>query len=224
MSHVRGDWAAETVQMLQHYAVGQTWTHSVDLDARGNVMRNEWGNDADRSFSAALVAGEVTDDSGAYLPPRALLDPAKPRDFRSHSGYSWAIRRSALTGIGRLVDWDIIGSADYQMARCFAGAFAGKFDFKASPGYARRYAEFARLCDLHVRQNVGVAPGTILAGFHGQKSTRQYMSRGAVLAESGFDPDRDLARDVYGLPVLCGDNRLLRDGVRRYNILREEAR
>lgn len=222
VAHVRPDWAAETVHMLQHYFVGQTWTHSVDLDEAGNVMRNEWGNDADRSFSAAFAAGDVTHDSGAYLPPRALIDAARKPDARSHSGYSWATRRSALTGIGRLVDWDIIGSADYQMARCFAGAFAGKFDFAASPAYVRRYAEFARLCDLHIRQSVGVVPGTVLAGFHGAKSTRQYMSRGAVLAESGFDPDRDLARDVYGLPLLCADNRLLRDGVRRYNRLRED--
>ena len=159
VAHVRPDWAAETVHMLQHYFVGQTWTHSVDLDEAGNVMRNEWGNDADRSFSAAFAAGDVTHDSGAYLPPRALIDAARKPDARSHSGYSWAIRRSALTGIGRLVDWDIIGSADYQMARCFAGAFAGKFDFAASPAYVRRYAEFARLCDLHIRQSVGVVPG-----------------------------------------------------------------
>lgn len=222
--HVRADWAAETVEMLQHYFVGQTWTHSVDLDERGNVLRNEWGNDADRSFSAALAAGEVSDDSGSYLPPRALLDPKRKPDARSHSGYSWAIRRSALTGVGRLVDWDVIGSADYLMARCFGGCFTGKFDFAASPGYVRRWKEFARACDLSIRQSVGAVPGAILAGFHGAKTARQYMTRNAVLAESGFDPDRDLARDVHGLPMLIGDNRILRDGVRRYNILREGVR
>ena len=97
VKHLRADFAAETVHMLQHHAVGQTWTHSVDLDDRGNVLRNEWGNDADRSFSAAFVAGDIRDTSGAYMPPRALLKD-DPWDARAHAGYSLAMRRSVLRG------------------------------------------------------------------------------------------------------------------------------
>jgi hypothetical protein len=50
---LREDWALETLHMLQHHRLGQPWTHAIDLDPHGNVMRNEWGNDVDRSFAAA---------------------------------------------------------------------------------------------------------------------------------------------------------------------------
>ena len=228
--HVDANYGAETVHMLQHYAVGQTWTHSIDLDERGNVMRNEWGNDADRSFSAAFVAGDIKDTSGAYVPPRAFLKDAK-WDARAHAGYSLALRRSVLTGglgqpsgIGKLPDWDIIGAADYNMMRCFAGVMdTTQFGFPATPGYVRRYEQFARLCDLYVKQDIGVVNGTLLAGFHGHKTKRHYLTRSEIFAESNFDPDVDIAYDGNGLPYLCSDNRLLRDGTRRYNRLREEG-
>jgi hypothetical protein len=221
IKHVRSDWAIETVHMLQHNRVGQTWTHSVDMDAAGNVMTNEWGNPVDRSFSAAFVDGEIADASGAYVPPRALLPPDKDRDYRSHSGYSWGIQRTALKGIGRLIDWEVIGSGDYHMARAFAGILS-KDDFSGmSPSYERKLREFAALCDRYIKRDIGVVAGTVIAGHHGHKSQRFYGTRGDVLAESKFDPDRDIVYDFQGLPSLCSDNLELRDGLRRYNTKRD---
>jgi hypothetical protein len=54
VAFVRPNWAAETVHALQHYRVVQPWSHSIDLGPDGQVMRNEWGNDADRSFAKSL--------------------------------------------------------------------------------------------------------------------------------------------------------------------------
>lgn len=231
--HMRADWACETVHMLQHCRVGQTWTHAVDLDPHGNVARNEWGNDVDRSFCAAWLAGDVKIAPGCYAPrqSRALLDHDEPKDWRSHSGYSWAIRRDALRGLGRLLDWMIIGSGDYHMALGFSGRLRQMCEdelAKTSPptryaaSYFRRLTEFASRCDDAVRQDIGCVHGTILHGWHGSKRSRFYGAREAIVTESGFDPDRDVTYDVHGLPTLTGDNRLLRDGLRRYGAMRNE--
>jgi hypothetical protein len=144
-----------------------------------------------------------------------------------NTGYSWAIRRDALQGIGRLLDWLIIGSGDFHIAHGFAGTLPqivekGLRDGGYSVSYYRRLAEFAVLCDRHIRQDIGCVQGTITHGWHGSKKLRFYGGREDVIRESGFDPDRDITYDFNGLPVLCGDNRVLRDGIRRYNIRRQE--
>ena len=119
VEHALPAWAAETVQMLQNHRVGQTWSHAIDFGPQGEVMRNEWGNDADRSFSAAFLAGDLPTPVGNVLIPEAVCK-ASPvegygsgscggkaeykRDFRQHFGYSWAARREVLQGIGGLMD------------------------------------------------------------------------------------------------------------------------
>jgi hypothetical protein len=227
--HLQPSWVADALHMLQTHRVGQTWTHAIDLDPTGNVARNEWGNDVDRSFCAAWLAGDVRACNGAYAPntTRALLPESKDRDWRQHTGASWVIRRGPLQGIGRLLDWMIIGSGDYHMGHGFAGTLpelieAGRASGGYAPSYYRRLAEFASLCDVHIRQDIGCLPGTITHGWHGPKTSRFYGTREDVMRDSGFDPDRDIALDVNGLPTLCGDNRKLRDGLRRYNRRRNE--
>ena len=219
------DWAAETVHMLQHNRVGQPWSHSVDLGPHGEVLRNEWGNDADRSFSAAWIAGDVAMAEADYTrcPSRALLTrtDATARDRRQHYGYAWAFRREAWDGIGGLPDWLVTGSADYHAALAFAGKM-DRSEAYISPGATRRLREFWQRCDAHVRQDIGVVPGTILHGFHGAKRNRVYLSRRDILVESQFDPDTDLTTDWQGIPSLAGDNRKLRDGLRRLMVVRNE--
>jgi hypothetical protein len=138
-----------------------------------------------------------------------------------HYGYSWAIRKDALKGIGKLMDWLIVGSADYHMALSFAG-LREHIRGDLTPGYQRRLREFWQRCDDHIRQDMGVLPGTIMHEWHGHKVNRFYIKRFDVLRESGFDPDVDLASDVNGLPTLVTDNRILRDGLRRYDSQRNE--
>jgi len=225
VSFVRKDWAAETVHMLQHHRVLQPWSHSIDLGPNGEVMRNEWGNDADRSFAAAWVAGDVDVPDDAYGAPRglsrAMLKNRAKKDWRSHFGYAWAIRRAAWDGIGGLPDWLITGSADYHTALAFAGKM-DKSEAYISSGATRRLTEFARRCNEHIRQDIGVVPGTLIHGFHANKVQRGYLTRKEILIESSFDPDMHLTYDWQGIPSLCGDNRLLRDGLRRMFTSRNE--
>jgi hypothetical protein len=46
-------------EMLQHYRVGQTWSHAMDLGPDGECVRNEWGSGVDRSFCAAWLDRDV---------------------------------------------------------------------------------------------------------------------------------------------------------------------
>lgn len=229
LRHTRADWASETVHMLQHYRVGQTWSHSIDLGPNHEIVPNDWNHETDRSFCHAWLQGDVEPqtrgDCGSSGPPAAhgapirkqagaLRKRAPQKDWRAHTGYSWAMRRDVFNQIGGLLDWMVTGSSDWHMAFCFAG-YLGAADERMSPGYARRLKEFSRLCDLYVQQDIGCVPGAVLHGWHGRKKDRQYMTRFDVLLESAFDPDVDLARDSRGIPFIVGDNRLLRDGLRR---------
>jgi hypothetical protein len=218
----RHDIAIETLHMLQHHPVGQLFTNSIDLGPSGEVVANEWGNAVDRSFSAAWVEGQVLDEKGNYggHTGRALLKNSETFDCRQHYGYAWGWRREAYDGTGGLIDWLVTGAADYNMAMGFAGMLKG--DPNLSAGYNRRLGEFAARCDRVIKQDIGVVPGLLTHFWHGKKKNRFYISRADILTESKFDPDVDLAWDSQGLPFLCSDNRVLRDGLRRYNMARQE--
>lgn len=220
-------WASETVHMLQMYRVGQPWSHSVDLGPDRSILTNEWGHDVDRSFCAAWMAGDVDIPHDGYGPnqnavSRALLVNRGRKDWRQHYGYAWAMRREAWDGIGGLPDWLVTGSADYHSALAFAGKL--KSEAYLSPGCARKFAEFQRKVDYHIRQDIGCVPGMLIHGFHGSKKNRNYLSRSDILKESAFCPDADLTYDHQGIPMLSEerDNRILRDGLRRMNIIRYE--
>lgn len=221
------NWATETLHMLQHHRVGQTHSHSIDLDVQGRPLVNEWGNVLDRSFCQAWVDGDVAvvrDDYGVGQPLSLALLERRERSLVTtgqHYGFAWAFRMETFSRIGGLPDWLVTGSADYHSALAFAG-IRQESDAYLSPACARRLAEFSDRCDEHVRQDIGVVPGILHHGFHGTKPKRNYLTRKYILAESQYDPDRDLTYDWQGIPSLAGDNRILRDGLRRLNAARNE--
>jgi hypothetical protein len=209
---IRPDWAKETIHALQHYAVVQPWSHSLDLSPTQEIVENEWGNAVDKSFCAAWVDGDFKPSTEGY-------GEGSLRAPRSHYGYAWAIRREAYNAIGGLIDWLVTGSADYHMALAFAGL---PFTAEGTPGYMRNLNVFADRCNRNIKKNIGYVPGTILHSWHGRKKQRGYISRFDVIKNSEFDPDIDLVRDWQGLPVLTGDNLILRDGLRKYFRSRNE--
>lgn len=211
---VRPNWVSETIHALQHYSVVQPWSHSIDLSPNYDVVANEWGNAVDKSFCAAWCDGDFIDVDPGYG-----LGGGDKRAARSHFGYAWAMRREAFDALGGLIDWLVTGSADYHMSLAFAG-FPWPTD--ASAGYVRRLEQFSKLCELHIKQNIGYVPGLILHHWHGRKKQRGYISRHEIIHASKFDPDRDLRFDWQGIPVLTGHNLILRDGLRKYFRSRNE--
>lgn len=215
ISFIRPDWAARTIRALEHHAVVQPWSHSIDIGPNGETLANEWGNEVDKSFAAAWVDGDFGVIREGY--------GHEARAHRSHFGYAWAIRRDAYDGIGGFINWLVTGSADYHMCLGFAGILRDVIKLhKMTPGYRRRLEVFHDRCAQHIKRNIGCVPGTIVHGWHGRKKQRGYISRHEIILASQFDPDLHLVDDWQGLPVLCGNNHVLRDGLRRYFRSRNE--
>ncbi|BAK84530.1 hypothetical protein [Komagataeibacter medellinensis] len=220
----RPDWATATLDMLQIHRVGQPWSYSVDLGPDENPVMDENDRLMDRSFCAAWAAGDIRvtpNDYGMGQPTASWMLKGERRDWRQHYGYAWAFRADVYDAIGGLPDWLVTGSADYISAMAFAGLL-NTSDTYTSSSCTRRLQQFAALCDEHVKQDIGVVPGMLSHGFHGPKRKRFYLDRKDILRESGFDPDLDIAYDRHGLPCLARDNRILRDGLRRLSVMRDE--
>jgi hypothetical protein len=134
-----------------------------------------------------------------------------------HPGFAWAMTRRAFDGIGGLIDFSVLGSADYQMARCFIGHGRTSLPKKAHKSYHKAVSEYQRRCDEYIKGDVGVVNGTIIHDWHGSMKNRRYVERWAVLTENKFNPLKDIKRDWQGLYQLnCPDKVGLRDGIRRY--------
>lgn len=232
VEHTRQDWAVETIHMLQHHKVGQTWASAVDLNPSLDAEPNEHKTWVDRSFCAAFLAGDVKIGTGPYCPDfsRVMLPTTKQTDWRSHTGYSWAFRREVVQGLKRLPDWLIAGSSDWHMSIGFSGQLREMCMRELSTGGAARYSQgyydrlltFADLCDRHVGMDIGCVPGLLSHSWHGSKKLRFYGAREAILTEAKFDPLIDLAYDVNGLPCLATTKSALREGLRRYTRARNE--
>lgn len=215
INFLRPDWHDRTVEMLQLHKVGQPWRCSIDFDQHWNVINNEWGQPVDRSFCAAWADGKYV--------PSPNYSPNK--DQRSHYGYAWAIRREAFDAIGSLLNWVVVGAADYWLAFGFAGLLRKRvYELWPSmtPGYRRRLLMFADLCDRHIQENIGYVEGTVSHGYHGAKGLRGYLSRISINQKANFDPDVDLVDDWQGLPAMTGQNYILRDELLKYFRSRNE--
>lgn len=216
LTFVSSNWALDTLHALQHWPVVQNWSRCMDLNQRHEVIPDESGNFQNTSFGSAWVAGKFDNYD--------ILHPGNPQGFAayisSHVGYSWAIRREAYEGIGGLINWVPTGAADWLQACGFTGRLT------PHPGrteaFNKRLMIFQDRCDRHIQQSVGYVDGTIMHHFHGGKARRAYVNRDVMLQKSGFDPDVDLIIDANGIPVLSGENRKLRDWLRRYFRSRDE--
>jgi hypothetical protein len=218
VAFLRDDWVEKTLSGLDHYAVLQPWSNSIDLGPDYEVVTNEWGHDVDKSFGAAFVGGD-----GMFQDPNLPEEGYGRGDWRAHAGYAWAIRRETFDGIGGVIDWMVTGNEDYMMAMGFSGklrAFIIKEEQEKkrtfTAGYKRRLLHFADLCDRHVKRNLGYVPGTLCHGWHGRKGDRGYLSRVKINELSSFCPDTHLVYDSQGIPLITDENLALRDLLRKW--------
>jgi hypothetical protein len=216
----RADWARETIQQLQHHPVVQLFAEAVDLGPDGLPLSRF------RSFGWSHVHGVPRKEGAGYYGGVPAYDYDPRIAYYHHPGFAWAMRRETFDALGGLVDWAVVGEADYIMAR----AFVGEVDKALYPGISHGYRELCREWQRRalevVRRDVGYVPGLLLHGWHVKKSSRNYWNRCKILVDSGFDPSRHLKRDSQGLYQLVdrGDERslLLRDGIRAYFRSRNE--
>jgi hypothetical protein len=236
----RQDWAQETLHLLQHYDVIQMFSTVQDLNANYEPMgvrqrdKNLFARDTLMfpGFIAEWFAKQNEPHRpGGHdpIPFKAAYGPGGyAKGFWGQPGLAWAWRRSSLAKVGMLIDWAIMGSADWHMATALIGhvesSIAEHTDHLTI--YNSMVRNWAKLCADHIKKNVGFMPGHVFHFYHGSKNKRGYATRWSFLDRIRFDPAHDLKRDHQGLWQLIGatDQRTieLRDGIRAIMRARDE--
>lgn len=207
----RPDWASETVERLQLFNVVQMFSYAHDLDPDYGPLYNH-------PARTGL----------AYAWEKGLPDSHKRYGGYWHPGYAWAMRRKAFENIGGLIDFAIVGAADWHMARSFIGQAKITLNQPYTSSYRDKILAFQERCERYIERDVGHVPGLITHEWHGKKSDRGYPTRSKILVDHKFDPDTDINHN-YGKRGLIewshmSNERMrgLRDDVRRYLRSRNE--
>jgi len=209
------DWAHETLQQLQHYMVVQMFTHAVDLGP--NMEPTEMFE----GFASSYLMGRQT------LPKLSGVGTSGGGSGYGyyakhwHPGYGWAYRREAWDMLGGMLDINIVGGGDHQMAY----GLLGRINETIPIGSTQQYTKMIRNWQTgakKLQKDIGAVPGTLAHHFHGKKINRGYYNRWKILTENKFDPILDLSRDWQRMYTLAGNKIALRDQLRAYFRARNE--
>jgi hypothetical protein len=203
----RKDWVYETLHQLQHYSFLQMFSHAMDLGPNHEPLQTYNGFVAQgikNDYRMLKVVGQY----GVW-----------------HPGYAWACRRDAWDHMGGLIDWAILGSADFYMVCALVGEMDKSLDpkfYKNCENYVAQCKEWERKAEIYIKRNLGYMDGLLLHYYHGSKKNRLYNSRSAILWENHFDPTKDIKRDWQGVWQLADNKTRLRDQMREYFRSRRE--
>lgn len=215
---MRPDWVEETIQQLRHYDVVQMFGEAIDLDADHKRIGTENRRGVVAQYHAGVPVCQK-DSADGYGNDGVATKQG------GHPGYAWAWRRSAINAVGGLIDFSILGSADWQMACGLLGKIEDSINYQISEGYMRHLQEWGAKA-RRLRRNVGYVEGMLVHYWHGPKGKRGYDWRTNILTRSNFDPHVDLHRDWQGVHQLYDDGSDrsldLRDDLRRYFRSRNE--
>jgi len=207
----RPDWPAATLAALARAPVVQI-SERVDHCApgadSGEVLFSQHG------AAAAISAGGSAVDSLSDLMNRDAAAVA--------TGFAWAARREFIVRHG-LYTRSIAGGGDTALACALYGCpevCVAHHNLNAAQ--ERSYREWAGPLSRDVEGRVGFVPGLLCHLWHGSIKDRHARERHRVLADSGFDPERDLARDADGLWRWASPPAKLRTYLREYFHRRRE--
>lgn len=208
-------WVTETLHELQHAPIVQMFSHCMDVGPSWQAIPQE--KSLDDYIRTSFI--KVHNDK------RGCWDPSEPYSNGAHCGYAWAANLWFLRKLdifNPLIDFSIVGSADWMMACCFAGMPNKAAHGHTTDGYKRRIQVFHHRCEMHLKGNISHVPGLLLHHWHGRKRDRKYVSRWQVPLDHKFDPDLDLAYRPDGLLQYSGRNPRLMLDVRRHSRSKNE--
>ncbi len=218
---VRPDWVFETIHLLQHYDIIQMFSQATDLDPQYKVLSGV--RDGIISSWRHNKCGPLSQphDEYNYDGIKGYSNGARSK----HPGYAWAARRDAFDKLGGLIDWAVVGSADWHMATALIGQVEESLPHalvEACPDYAKWCVNWQQRAVELIKYNVGYMDGLVFHHWHGKKTDRKYADRWRILVDNKFNPMSDLKKDWQGLWQLSGNNHKLRDDLREYLALRNE--
>lgn len=208
------EWFEETWHALQHYQIVQMFEWAQDLCPNYNPHGNKH-----MGFMAAYVK------SGYKKPTRDGVWDVDYYSHFGHPGYAWAANISALTALGQLIDFAVLGAGDRHMALGLVGAIDQSIPVGMTENYSKMLMEWQIRCDRYIKRDVGFVAGGITHSWHGKKKDRRYHDRWKILLDNAFDPISDLKRDAQGLYQLESHTErqlMLRDQIRSYFRARNE--
>lgn len=214
-------WFKETWHQLQHYQFVQMWSEMLDLDIHNNAIgcpQPSFMNNYIKHGTPNPAEIEKIEAENEYNMPYASKIFGRP-------GLAWAANIDAFNKVGGLIDYCILGAADYYMAHALIGTLKEAGNEYAGGRYQKALLEWQTKAQRWIKKDVGCVPGLVTHDWHGKKANRFYGTRGKILRECEFDPHLDLKYDAYGMLQLeTWDERQikLRDQIRAYFRARNE--
>ena len=204
---IRPDWVGETLHQLQHYDILQMFSIAIDVDSNYNPFSMS------TSFCHDYINGVPDNDcyNGKWRKPNPW-----------HTGYAWAARRQAITDLGGLIDFGILGSSDNHMARCLIGEWEKSVNGQVQDEYKQMLRIWQERALKYIKRNIGYVEGGIVHNFHGAKENRRYKDRWKILVENKFTPSLDLKKDWNNIYQLTDRNWRLKRDVQQYFKQRDE--
>lgn len=214
------EWFEATWHALQHYRFVQMWEQCVDLDLNCNAPTSFYNpqNVVYRSFIADYIAhGAPSPVEVVAIKSRGMLmslDKEISKDnnceypYHHHQrvfgspGLAWAADVDAISAVGGMIDFCIVGAGDWYMAHALIGAINSVGFESRAPSYERKILEWQNRAEEWIKRDVGFVRGLVLHDFHGPKNKRGYGQRHKILGENHFDPDIDIKYDSQGCLIL----------------------
>jgi hypothetical protein len=207
----RHDWALETVHLLQHYDFVQLYSSYSALSAEHRPHK----------LSPSFAYGFMNGRKGWR--PAGHKKDSYATPYWGATGGAWGFRRPAFDTVGGLLDFAILGSADWHMAYGLAGQKDPSLHQyrKNCPVYVGMIEDWQKRA-ARLTENFGCVDNHALHFFHGDYKLRGYGERPQILIRNHFDPHTDISRDWQGLWQLNGNKPALRDDLRLYFLSRSE--
>jgi len=204
-------WVADMLAALQRAAVIQLFSRVVHLPAvppesiRAETAHREPALLTRDALAWRLpaaprpvpVAAPDGDRSGSPDAQREAVERERLA-ARPSSGHAWAARRDLLSDHG-LYDACVCGVGDMATALAALGqpeAFLAEYPL--NPAQRAHYRAWAEGFGTAVAGRVDCLSATLFHLFHGRMVDRQYRTRLARMADSGFDPDKQIEPSAQG--------------------------
>lgn len=237
------NWVKATISALQTYEIVQMCTHIAYLGPNQEIQNYRTAFVAGYNEGLPLeIGGRIVRKNDIFNTHHGISLPktvypgapvgSVPSDKEQCGGFgppgaAWAYRREALDKIGGLMDYCVLGAADFFMALGLIGCIRYRIPQGYHPSLKRRLLDWEHNALCTIRQNVGTVPGAICHHYHGDFRLRHYQTREEILVKYQFDPDRDIIYNSHGLLRLVdnGERRCfqLRDELRSYFFARAEG-
>lgn len=198
------NWVHDTIRALQFHPVVQLFSQAHDLSPTNEVISTHqgigWAYQNDKVKTEDVYTRMYGNKGGCYgIPKQKLEKIPKTKIGFFHPGFAWAIRRDCFDGLGGLLEYPILGSADTHMAYSFIGCLESTLHQGYSEQYKEALRKWQEKADKYVKRHLGYIPGSIMHYWHGRKKDRGYTTRFNILIKNQYNPFRDVEKDWQGL-------------------------